>query len=388
MITIVRSAAYLEHHGIKGQKWGVKNGPPYPLGYDDHSTSQKRLNPKSELNNYDAKATRFIKEKTAGSSPANVSNSKKNKKQKGWDSLSDEQKEKIKTVLKVGSIAAGTALAAYGAYKVYNNYWQDIYADIDPETGFPLIKGDHSVKDDIMALNPGGVMTPYGMLDAVTGSTANCMLCTTNYELRRRGFDVHAGLSTEGYQNSLLEDIFDGVKIEKPNLNSISELEKYMTDKYPEGARGNFMLYYNSLFGGGHSIVWEIENGKVVLRDGQAKIVSESMQKALKFSDPSTVEFARTDNLPIKADVLKNMGYTRTTNNTKFMVDNMASIPANLVKNNAAELDAMGMTAGAVAYAAYYIKESRSINTRNSSTRKKGKETNRNANASRSTRSS
>lgn len=22
---------YLKHHGIKGQKWGVKNGPPYPL---------------------------------------------------------------------------------------------------------------------------------------------------------------------------------------------------------------------------------------------------------------------------------------------------------------------------------------------------------------------
>ena len=21
----------LKHHGIKGQKWGVRNGPPYPL---------------------------------------------------------------------------------------------------------------------------------------------------------------------------------------------------------------------------------------------------------------------------------------------------------------------------------------------------------------------
>ena len=25
-------STYLEHHGIKGQKWGVRNGPPYPLG--------------------------------------------------------------------------------------------------------------------------------------------------------------------------------------------------------------------------------------------------------------------------------------------------------------------------------------------------------------------
>lgn len=22
----------LAHHGIRGQKWGVRNGPPYPLG--------------------------------------------------------------------------------------------------------------------------------------------------------------------------------------------------------------------------------------------------------------------------------------------------------------------------------------------------------------------
>ena len=25
---------WLEHHGVKGQKWGVQNGPPYPLGSD------------------------------------------------------------------------------------------------------------------------------------------------------------------------------------------------------------------------------------------------------------------------------------------------------------------------------------------------------------------
>lgn len=22
---------YLGHHGVKGQKWGVRNGPPYPI---------------------------------------------------------------------------------------------------------------------------------------------------------------------------------------------------------------------------------------------------------------------------------------------------------------------------------------------------------------------
>lgn len=28
---------YLEHHGIKGQKWGVTNGPPYPI---DHASTK------------------------------------------------------------------------------------------------------------------------------------------------------------------------------------------------------------------------------------------------------------------------------------------------------------------------------------------------------------
>lgn len=32
----------LYHHGILGMKWGHKNGPPYPLGAGDHSTSEKK----------------------------------------------------------------------------------------------------------------------------------------------------------------------------------------------------------------------------------------------------------------------------------------------------------------------------------------------------------
>lgn len=35
----------LYHHGIEGQKWGQKNGPPYPLGLEDHSAEQIKKNP-------------------------------------------------------------------------------------------------------------------------------------------------------------------------------------------------------------------------------------------------------------------------------------------------------------------------------------------------------
>ena len=40
---IVKSNDYLSHHGILGQKWGKKNGPPYPLDAEDHSAAEKKF---------------------------------------------------------------------------------------------------------------------------------------------------------------------------------------------------------------------------------------------------------------------------------------------------------------------------------------------------------
>ena len=38
---------YVEHHGIIGQKWGDRNGPPYPLSGSEHSAVVKSANKKS-----------------------------------------------------------------------------------------------------------------------------------------------------------------------------------------------------------------------------------------------------------------------------------------------------------------------------------------------------
>ena len=32
----------LAHHGILNQKWGVRHGPPYPLGGGDYSAAQRK----------------------------------------------------------------------------------------------------------------------------------------------------------------------------------------------------------------------------------------------------------------------------------------------------------------------------------------------------------
>ena len=38
--------SYLEHHGITGQKWGVRHGPPYPL----ESTTSGRVKSQGQIN--------------------------------------------------------------------------------------------------------------------------------------------------------------------------------------------------------------------------------------------------------------------------------------------------------------------------------------------------
>lgn len=44
--------AFLVHHGIRGQKWGKRNGPPYPLKGSDYSETEKKyMGKKSSLKN-------------------------------------------------------------------------------------------------------------------------------------------------------------------------------------------------------------------------------------------------------------------------------------------------------------------------------------------------
>lgn len=53
---------YLAHHGILGQKWGKKNGPPYPLDYKKLSEEERAKAKESAIRRGDVKEAQFNKE--------------------------------------------------------------------------------------------------------------------------------------------------------------------------------------------------------------------------------------------------------------------------------------------------------------------------------------
>ena len=134
---------YLAHHGILGQKWGVKNGPPYPLGVSNHSQSEKKAGWKKSLKDSyigamdkkaanrqskaDSYAQKYGKRSQVLDTKARIAKEEADKvrsvKQKkvadkqveNKNHLTDEQKRMIRN----GAIAAGAALAVVGGMYLY-----------------------------------------------------------------------------------------------------------------------------------------------------------------------------------------------------------------------------------------------------------------------------
>lgn len=121
---------YLEHHQIKGGKWGVMHGPPYPLSKT--ISTGKRLKKKVT----GSRGVSVAKYKAKLAKKAQIKTAKENEKQRKLDEKKKEQNEKLKAkILKSRSVA-----------KVYK------HADLFSDQELQQLKNRFTLENDIKKL--------------------------------------------------------------------------------------------------------------------------------------------------------------------------------------------------------------------------------------------
>lgn len=167
-VYISHSAIY--HHGIKGMKWGKRNGPPYPLDPSDHSAAEKKA--------------------TGGRYSQGV---KQNRK-KMTDEERAEKIRKIKKGIAIGAGVAGAAALTAGA----------VYAAKHPEATKAALRG---VKD--LAVNAAS-----GMKDKLA---ANRLSNRENRKVARSMINNSTRQNSRFIRSDIKQDIKSSLSRDKEN---------------------------------------------------------------------------------------------------------------------------------------------------------------------------
>ena len=284
---------YLSHHGIEGQRWGVSHGPPYPLDQKMHNRVVKN-----------ADATKKAKEDAEKAAKAGT-------KQGFLDQVVAPLAVAAAQVgLIVGInrlITNAVARRAHSKHKqnsrelshdLMDDYSEDReFSDNNPPK---MIEGAHTPEQDMAACNPKYFNSE------VPGTSNNCVLCSFTYDLRRRGYDVTAKASVDGFNPDMMaKDIYENPRTDKISSGSFSGVYKKAVDMYPEGSRG--VIGCNGMFGGGHEMAWERQGGQLIVRCAQSQeVLTPERLHELGFSTKD-VEFIRTDHLKVKMNGIHNV---------------------------------------------------------------------------------
>ncbi len=271
----------LQHHGIIGQKWGVrrfqeKDGTYTQAGRERYGIGQKKERDGSTEEIGDPAVLALLALYTAP------------------------------IAITVGASAIHDAKISSDIKKYEKHRATE---ETDPKTGLKLKDNpDATVKQDMRDINREH---EYWMFhgDEREGTTRNCMLCTTALDLKRKGYDVKAGKVKNGFNDDELKKWYKKPEITRDRIEEIFR----KLEKEPEGSYGNFMCTWE--MGGGHSMFYRIENGKVAVYDAQ----SNQYYKDIKTSDlyhymwggQNRTAYCRTDNLEVNIDYLKEHEYIR-----------------------------------------------------------------------------
>ncbi len=325
----------LAHHGIMGQKWGVRrfqnpDGTLTPLGKSrvvtkinkNHKFEQKDISHNTRKETVQAAITSALA--TAALTGVNVATIST-----GFvipHAVAAVPFTAAAAVYNTGKLISGDINTAKGKAKEKKFKEEREQNPIDKKTGFHKKTREMTPEEDMERINPS-----FKNWDENTKN--NCVLCTMSMELRRRGYDVQANKAISGYDaNKLVKDWYPNTK---PKESSGSFTDKEIETRYKEarryqdasmlkipkdrqkemiqntikevesqkdGARGQITVIWNGTLSG-HSMFYANEGGKMVIYDAQTNKKysnDKEITKLLEHSSQTTVTRLDTADLNTK----------------------------------------------------------------------------------------
>lgn len=319
---------FLAHHGIIGQQWGVRNGPPYPLYYRAHPRKTRQLNYRRNSIHSPSESHRRAHKVPANT--ANVNIQKTSSKHDEGNSPKQKENSKLSEFIhsKQFKILVGvTALAVTGyvAYRIGKKYIdaRDVI-EISDDWGVDLTAAKYDIADkvldvdrsdplrDIMKQRVGNTLANMvhrgGNLDSLSKAarstvdyyndffsgkesaaeklvggvnhgftnfvdpdrSMNCGLCASSIIARLKGFEVSAGLNRIGMMEENLEECFEGSEFKKFTATTVDSLHDFLKGQ-GDGHYGELFLTGNH--GGRHIVAYAVRNGSVDILEGQVEKV-------------------------------------------------------------------------------------------------------------------
>jgi hypothetical protein len=290
----------LAHHGILGQKWGKRNGPPYPLGADDHSAREKKAGWRKSLDkgggdSYNKRRKAKVESERTGRSGGSDAENKKR-------GLTTGQKRAIA----IGAAAVAAGLAAYGGYKLYQSGKLNpalagladkgrSLSDSKWMTGDPSFDGLtdeqktflRGIRYDALKINGCKGVEAFGELPE--NRQTNCGACTIAglksllqqekstaredwnkldpYRVAMGDPSVGPGMSKR-----LFKSLIPGAKNSEAHCDGLNDLKAFISK---EGDRSTGAMFLPiGLFQSPHWVQWVNVGGRAFIVDNQAGVVA------------------------------------------------------------------------------------------------------------------